>query len=161
MRGRKKTPANVVQLRGNPGRRPINLNEPKLPPGIPDESLFFLNEMAKKHWDLLAPELLNKRILSTLDGGILASYCTACARLYYAEKTIAEEGEYTREVWIDRSGNEHKGPKKKHPATLLAKEARDQIRSLGSELGLTAASRARLKATPEDDKPAGAKRFLA
>ena len=141
MKGRKKTPLKVVQLRNNPGRRPLNLNEPQLPSGIPDESLFFLNEMAKRHWDLLAAELGSSGILSKLDGGILAAYATACARLYYAEKTIAEEGEYQ----VD----DETGMKKKHPATLLAKEARDQIRSLGSELGLTASSRARLKTTPK------------
>ena len=136
MRGRKKTPANLVRLLGNPGRRPINDREPELEPGIPDESLFFLNEMAKKHWDLLAPELEAKGILAKLDGGILAAYCTACARLYYAERTIATEGEYQ---------SDDNGSKKKHPAILIAKEARDQIRLIGAELGLTAAGRARLK----------------
>jgi P27 family predicted phage terminase small subunit len=152
MRGRKKIPAKVVQLHGNPSKRPINLNEPQLDSGIPDESLFFLNEMAKRHWDAVASELEAKGILAKLDGGILAAYCTACARLYYAEKTIADEGEYQRDV--------ETGMKKKHPACMLARESRDQIRSIGSELGLTAASRARLKTTPKDSKPQGAKKFL-
>jgi len=129
-------PANLVRLLGNPGRRPINDREPRLDPGIPDESLFFLNEMAKKHWDLLAPELEIKGILAKLDGGILAAYCSACARLFYAERDIAAEGAYQ---------TDEDGGKKKHPAILIAKEARDQIRSIGSELGLTATSRARLK----------------
>jgi hypothetical protein len=34
---------------------------------------------------------------------------------------------------------------KKSPWILIAKEARDQIRSIGSELGVTASSRARIK----------------
>jgi P27 family predicted phage terminase small subunit len=34
---------------------------------------------------------------------------------------------------------------KKSPWILIAKEARDQIRALGSELGVTASSRARIK----------------
>jgi P27 family predicted phage terminase small subunit len=151
MRGRKKTPANVLQLRGNPGKRPIN-QEPQFEPGIPDTSLFYLNEMAKKHWDALAPELDAKGILAKVDGGILAAYCSACSWLYYAEKDIEKYGAYqTGEFGI-----------KKHPAVLIAKEARDQIRALGSELGVTATSRARIKATPKDkEKPQGARRFLA
>jgi P27 family predicted phage terminase small subunit len=100
----------------------------------------------------LAPELEAKGILAKVDGGILAAYCSALARLYYSEKDIEKHGAYqTGEFGI-----------KRHPAVLSAKESRDQIRALGSELGVTAASRARIKATPKDkDKPQGARRFLA
>src|SRR6266550_8415418 len=96
MRGRKKTPATVVQLRGNPGKRPVNNQEPRFELGIPDTSLFYLNEMAKKYWNALAPELELKGILAKVDGGILAAYCSACARLYYAEKDIEKDGAYQR-----------------------------------------------------------------
>lgn len=152
MKGRKKTPAKVVQLRGNPGKRPINLNEPKFQPGAPDESLFYLDEMAKRHWDALIPELESQGILMKVDGGILAAYCTACAKLYHAEKDIAESGMYQTDP--------ETGALKKHPAVLIAKEARDQIKSIGSELGLTATSRARISVKTGDKESEKEKRFF-
>jgi len=139
MRGRKKTPAKVLQLRGNAGRRPLNLDEPKVTLGIP-ESPAFLSETARKYWDSHVVDLDTAGILARVDIGILAAYCTALANLEIAERQIQTEG-YTQ--FAESSGE------KKSPWVLIAKESRDQIRSLGSELGLTPASRARLKATPK------------
>ena len=138
MRGRKKTPAKVVQLHGNPGRRPINMNEPQFELGI-SQMPPFLSDTAKRYWDYHVKDLDAAGILARVDIGIFAAYCTALANLEIAEKEIQVSG-YTQQT---------KGAGiKKSPWVMIAKESRDQIRSLGSELGLTATSRARLKATP-------------
>jgi P27 family predicted phage terminase small subunit len=135
MRGRKKTSAKILQLRGNPGRRRINDAEPKPETGVPKKP-DFLTETAKKYWNYHAKRLDKAGILSRVDLGILAAYCTAVATLDKAEKMLAEHG-YTQTTL--QSGE------KKSPWVLIAKEARDQIRSIGSELGVTASSRARIK----------------
>jgi P27 family predicted phage terminase small subunit len=134
MRGRKKTSAKVLLLRGNPGRRPVNDQEPKPETGVPKKP-DFLSETAKKYWHYHARRLDQAGILCKVDLGILAAYCTAIATLDMAEKMLAADG-YTQDT---NSG------KKKSPWILIAKEARDQIRSIGSELGVTASSRARIK----------------
>ena len=134
MKGRKKTPAKILHLRGNPGRRPVNDQEPKPETGVPKKPNF-LSATAKKYWNYHARRLDQAGILSKVDLGILAAYCTALATLDKAEKML-EEGGYTQDTV---SGE------KKTPWILIAKEARDQIRSLGSELGVTASSRARMK----------------
>jgi hypothetical protein len=43
---------------------------------------------------------------------------------------------------------------------MIRKDAREQIKALAAELGLTATSRARIKVMPKE-RPEGAKRFLA
>src|SRR5437016_14201374 len=134
MRGRKKTAAKILHLRGNPGRRPVNDQEPKPETGVPKKPNF-LSATAKKYWNYHARRLDQAGILSKVDLGILAAYCTALATLDKAEKML-EQGVYTQDTV---SGE------KKTPWILIAKEARDQIRSLGSELGVTASSRARMK----------------
>jgi P27 family predicted phage terminase small subunit len=134
MRGRKKTSATIHHLRGNPSRRPINDAEPKPETGVPKKP-DFLSATAKKYWNYHAKRLDQAGILSKVDLGILAAYCTALATLDKAEKMLEEHG-YTQDT---DSG------KKKSPWILIAKEARDQIRSIGSELGVTASSRARIK----------------
>jgi P27 family predicted phage terminase small subunit len=134
MRGRKKTPAIIHHLHGNPGRRPINDQEPKPETGVPKKP-DFLSATAKKYWNYHAKRLDQAGILSKVDLGILAAYCTALSTLDKAEKMLAEHG-YTQQT---------EAGEKKTPWILIAKEARDQIRSLGSELGVTASSRARMK----------------
>src|SRR5882724_7393397 len=124
MRGRKKTPAMIHHLHGNPGRRPINDQEPKPETGIPKKP-DFLSATAKKYWNYHAKRLDQAGILSKVDLGILAAYCTALATLDKAEKMLAEHG-YTQQT---------EAGEKKTPWILIAKEARDQIRSIGSELG--------------------------
>ena len=134
MRGRKKTSAKILQLRGNPGRRPVNDQEPKPETGVPKKP-DFLSETAKKYWAYHAKRLDKAGILSKVDLGILAAYCTALATLDKAEKMLAESG-YTQTTL--QSGE-------KKVLGFDCKEARDQIRSIGSELGVTASSRARIK----------------
>jgi len=74
MRGRKPIPTHLKVLRGNPGRRPINGEEPQpdltthdAPPGLTRE--------ARKIWDVIAPQLIGLKLLTDLDRGHLARAC--------------------------------------------------------------------------------------
>ena len=110
MRGRKKTPAIIHHLHGNPGRRPINDQEPKPETGVPKKP-DFLSATAKKYWNYHAKRLDQAGILSKVDLGILAAYCTALATLDKAEKMLAEHG-YTQQT---------EAGEKKSPWVLIAK----------------------------------------
>ena len=72
MRGRRPKPTRLKQLTGNPGKRPLNENEPKPEPNIP-ECPPELGPLAQREWNRLVGELGPLRILTHLGRGALAS----------------------------------------------------------------------------------------
>ena len=72
--GPKKKPTALKILQGNPGRRPINMNEPK--PGLPNmEPPFPLRRIAKKLWDKYVPILAKLGVITELD---VENFAVAC-----------------------------------------------------------------------------------
>jgi uncharacterized repeat protein (TIGR01451 family) len=100
-----------LQLRGNPGKRPINDQEPKPESGVPKKPQF-LSATAIKYWHYHARWLDQAGILAKVDLGIFAAYCTGLATLEKAE-TMLKEGGYTQTTV--QSGE------KKRPSALIAK----------------------------------------
>jgi P27 family predicted phage terminase small subunit len=89
VRGRKPTPTHLKLLHGNPGKRPLNPNEPA--PGIkPPTCPSHLCPAAKAEWRRLASQLTLLRILTELDRAALAGYCQAYGRWVEAEKKLHE-----------------------------------------------------------------------
>ena len=86
MRGRKPKPTRLKHLTGNPGKRPINENEPRPELTIPDCPVE-LSLLAQREWNWLVAELGPLRILTQLDRAALAAYCGAYA--LWAEATAA------------------------------------------------------------------------
>src|ERR1041384_4289249 len=94
MRGRRPTPTRLKMLTGNPGKRPLNGDEPRPDENIP-ECPPELGPVARAEWDRLhgerAPpgggrgaraewdrlvgELAALRLLTNLDRAALAAYC--------------------------------------------------------------------------------------
>jgi P27 family predicted phage terminase small subunit len=146
-RGRKPNPANVVALRGNAGKRStpkenVNVDCPKKAPAAPT----YLKDIARKEWRRIAPELVKNGILSILDYPILEAYCTAYADMVDAQKAIDDDGRYYESETKDGSKI-----KRKHPAVADLSESIKLLRSLGSELGLTPASRSRVSGSKKDE----------
>ncbi len=84
-KGRKKIPTALNILNGNPGKRPINGDEPqpdRTPPAMPA----WLTAEAKREWKRVAPELERLGLLTCVDGTALASYCQSYARYIKADK---------------------------------------------------------------------------
>jgi len=86
--GRKPTPTALKVLRGNPGKRPLNRDEPAaelhsgkcprwLPAGAPREV-----------WRRLAPRLVRSRVLTVLDEESLAAACCQVADFYQARSSV-------------------------------------------------------------------------
>jgi P27 family predicted phage terminase small subunit len=89
--GRPPKPTKLKILEGNPGRRPLNTNEPQPTPDIPTRPEW-LNAEAKREWGRVVPELHRLGLLTVVDRGALARYCQAWGRMVQAEKAIDEKG---------------------------------------------------------------------
>ena len=132
-RGPAPTPTNIVDLRGNPGKRALNRNEPEPTPGANCPT--WLDPEAKREWRRIAPELERLELLTIVDRAALAAYCQLYARWYRAEKIVKKDG-----MTIGTT----KGNMIQHPAVGIANQAMKQMHQLMSEFGMTPAARTRI-----------------
>lgn len=132
MRGRKPTPTHLKALNGNPGKRPLNKNEPKYPPRAPACPTWLPRE-AKAEWRRVVPELDRQGMLAKVDRAALTAYCQQWATMVRAEQDIQKRG-----IVLEDG--------KRNPSVLTAKDSATQVRMFASEFGLTPSSRARLEA---------------
>lgn len=144
--GRPPKPTRLKILSGNPGKRPLNDQEPRPAAGAP-EPPDFLTGIALSKWHDLAPQLEAMGLLTRVDGDALAAYCLAWQEL--AEATVLlKDG---RTVF----GSE--GSLKAHPAIAMQRSALQALRQFASLFGLSPSDRSRLKVdTAADDDPLGA-----
>src|ERR1700689_5052301 len=91
MRGRRPKPTRMKLLTGNPGKRPLNIHEPKPVPVVPDCPAE-LGPVARREWDRLAGELGKLKLLTALDRAALAAYCGAYALWAEATEAIQKFG---------------------------------------------------------------------
>lgn len=142
MRGRKPIPSNVHRLRGNPGKRARNKQEPQPNKGRPS-CVLSLNQTAKRHWRYYVKELHDIGTVTKVDRHALAIYCEACARWERAIKMVEEKGEVVK----TKQGNIIQ-----NPYVGIANRAADQINKYGASLGLDPSSRTRIKVSPREEK---------
>lgn len=143
MRGRRPKPTRLKVLTGNPGRRPLNQDEPQPEIAIP-ECPPELSPVAKREWDRLAAELVKLKLLTNLDRAALAAYCGAYA--LWAEATEA----------IQKYGTMVKSPSGypiQSPYVAIANRQAEIMMRVASEFGFTPASRGRIAAPKENDGP--------
>jgi P27 family predicted phage terminase small subunit len=129
-------------LTGNPGKRPMNMHEPKPDPVVPDCPAE-LGPVARREWDRLAGELGKLKLLTTLDRAALAAYCGAYA--LWAEATEA----------IQKFGTMVKSPSGypiQSPYVSIANRQAEIMMRIASEFGFTPASRSRIS-TPTEREP--------
>ena len=152
MKGRKPTPTALKVLAGNPGKRPLNRREPRVTPKAPSMPTT-LSAEAKREWRRVVPVLERVGTLSLVDRGTLDAYCRAYARMVEADRHIQKHGV----VLLEQTGELPDGTAifvrpVRNPMVGVWKSATVLVRSLGSEAGLTAASRTRLEVRdPADD----------
>jgi P27 family predicted phage terminase small subunit len=136
VRGRKPKPTRVKVLTGNPGRRPLNLDEPRPEPSVPDCPPE-LSPAAQREWARLVGELGKLRVLTNLDRAALAAYCGAYA--LWAEATEA----------LQKYGVMVKSPTGfpiQSPYLSIANRQAEIMMRIASEFGFTPASRGRISA---------------
>ena len=87
-RGPKPTPAALNALRGNPGHRPDNPEEPK--PSLPTSLTApgWLKAEGRAIWEELTPELLRLGLLTQIDVSVLAAACRWWAIYRRADRAL-------------------------------------------------------------------------
>jgi P27 family predicted phage terminase small subunit len=147
--GRPPLPTAVKELRGNPGRRPLNSREPKLPKlaGVPAPPATLREGPGRDKWVELAEILHRAGVLTSGDLHNLEAFCAAYARWRRAEEEIEAGGITLRTAHGVI----------KHPAVAVAADALKLLHMFGASLGLDPSSRSRLAV--EAEKPEN--RFLA
>ena len=133
-RGRKPTPTAIKELEGNPGKRPLNANEPKpkkKAPACPK----WLNEDAKREWRRLVKQLEALGVLTELDMAVFATYCDAFARWKEAEEFLSERGLF----FITPSGYPQQ-----FPQVAISQNYARLMNRCAEQLGLTPSARSRI-----------------
>lgn len=144
MRGRKPKPTRLKLIEGNPGRRPINGNEPR-PPSEKPTCPAHLSSTAKAEWKRLAESLNRIGLLTQIDRTALAAYCQSYGRWVEAEKKLAETPSIlkTPAGYIQVS-----------PWLTISNKQLELMAKFMTELGLTPSSRSRLAVQiPTGPKP--------
>lgn len=145
-------PNKLKKLEGNPGKRPLNENEPQPAPGAPTCPRWLLPE-ARKEWKRIAPELERIGLLTRIDRAALATYCQAYAHLLQCEEVLKDNltHEYTN--------NKGKTNRTAKVEARLAKEYMQVIKAFCAEFGLTPSSRGKMQ-VPGIDTEDEFERFL-
>lgn len=142
MRGRKPEPTESRRLRGNPGKRAMNEQEPNHPTVADafDEPPAELrdDQAASDEWRRLAPRLRMSRTVTDVDRGALLSVCQQWSTYLEARSKV------TSLVITTKSG--HPMP---NPYLGVANKALGLCVKLWAELGCTPSSRSRVKTAGE------------
>jgi P27 family predicted phage terminase small subunit len=130
-------------LKGNPGKRPARSPpEPARADECPRPQRH-LNAYAKEEWQHIAPELYRLNLLTVLDVGPLAAYCSATAQLRQAQEAIermAEQDPRGHALTINGSA----GSQVTNPLVRIASQAMNDMQGIGAQFGLTPSGRLRL-----------------
>jgi P27 family predicted phage terminase small subunit len=133
-------PTALKVIRGNPGKRPINRNEPQ--PSRHVVMPEWLSPEAQRHWPAVAEQLHAAGLLTAIDTTALGLYCEAFARWKHANAQIVKYGT------VVKSPN---GFPIQSPYLAIANKAHDQMTKLLAEFGMTPSSRSRCTIAKSDD----------
>lgn len=152
-KGRKPKPTPLKKLSGNPGKRPLNQNEPQPPRA---ESIKpphgRLSKHARRLWLDLAPALEDIGLLTQADLAALELLVNHYGFAIEAAADLRKRGLVIEEPQHDREGNVRGYTIKKNPAAQIFRENSVAFRMLATEFGLTPSSRARLEVEPPQQK---------
>lgn len=135
-RGRKPKPTALKTLEGNPGKRQLNVNEPKplaKAPSCPK----WLDPEAKKEWKRLSKKMEQIGILTEIDMAAFAGYCQAYARWKAAEEFISKHGSIVKTP---------SGYWQQVPQVSIAQQYMKAMQKFAEQFGLTPAARSRIVA---------------
>jgi len=139
----KSKPTKLKILEGNPGKRPLNENEP-IPQSIAPKCPNWLLAEAKKEWKRLATELERLGLLTIVDRVAFAGYCQSYAKWKAAEEFIKKNGTTYRIPKRDKEGKIISVYIAQFPEVAIARHNLRQIRMFAQEFGLTPSARGRI-----------------
>ena len=137
--GRPPKPTVIKILEGNPGKRPINKNEPKPKPIAPKcPSWLKKDKVAHAEWKRVVPKLEKLGLLTEVDGAALEGYCKAYSRWVEAEtqmdqlkSTVFKPNKDTNYI-------------QQLPQVSIAQKYLAVVKAFCSEFGLTPSARSRM-----------------
>jgi P27 family predicted phage terminase small subunit len=140
MRGRKPKPTALLRLHGNPGKRPLPVDEPQ---PRQDKNLScpeHLDQEAKNEWQRMSVELEALGLLTVVDRAALAAYCQCYSRWVKLEGIVQKTGE----VLFNKISGQH------YPSPYMGalNRALKNMQMFASEFGLSPSSRTRIHVTP-------------
>lgn len=150
MKGRKPKPTNLKLLAGNPGKRPINKNEPK-PPPIAPKCPGWLNKEGKKEWKRIAPLLERLGLLTEADMANLAAYCRTYAEMVEAEQFLEKHGLTYQIPKRDEEGKVVGLYVQQWPQVSIVRRCQEEIRAYSALFGLSPSDRSRMSLPTERD----------
>ena len=134
--GRKPAPTALKVLKGNPGKRKINKDEPEPKARLP-EPPDHLSDVAKEEWERTGGLLLEMGLMTELDVAALAGYCMAYSHWVIAEAALQEHGMLIKSP---------KGEPIRSPYWGVATKSMDQMRSFLTKFGMSPSSRSGVSA---------------
>ena len=143
MKGRKRKPAALSKMDGNPGGHKLR-EDPDVEAMIDMTPPGWLDAVAKKEWRVVAPHLAKLNLLSVIDSAGLSAYCRA-----YSQWREAEE----RLIKMRKPSATEKSRFKWRAYRELIKDSiqlADRLRHILTEFGLTPVSRCRLSVDPAE-----------
>lgn len=146
-RGMAPEPTHLKIIKGNPGRRPLNENEPKPAPvfTLPSPPSW-MDTYAKAEWKRMGAILVRIGVLTAADLTAFSAYCSAYARWRRCEEKLIgvhkENGGYT-----DRYG------RTRHPECVTVERAFEQLLRMAQQFGATPSARTQITVDrPIDDR---------
>ena len=100
-RGPKPQATVIKLLRGNPGRRTLDLSDGVQPPVAVPDAPRHLSREARKEWRRITVELEELGLISRLDRAALAIYCQTWGRLVLAEQALEAKRRTAEEAGED------------------------------------------------------------
>ena len=150
--GNRPKPTKLKVLTGNPGKRPLNRNEPEPPSGKPRMPEWLtVFPFAVSEWEREAEILDGMGILTIAEEGILAMRCYIASQIRDMATEIEKEGRVAYTSRMDSLGNEVMDAKT-NPKSIQLKNLLTEYRQIGSLLGFDPASRARMAVDPTSKK---------
>lgn len=111
----------------------------------------FMGPDAAAEWDRVYPLLVERKILTRADLGILENYCEAIGMARDMGREIKKLGAVQLIYQIDKEGNSRVISSRKNPAVAIQADATNRARQMAGELGLTPVSRSRPTVKDDDD----------
>ena len=137
MPGPPPTPTSLKLLRGNPGKRAINKDEPQ-PEPFDANPPAFLNDEALGEWRRLLPILQQMKVLTAADFGAFVNLCQAYSMKLEALRDIRERGQVVPSPQGEKA----------NPSVKIYQDSMEAENRLQQQFGLTPASRGRVKVEP-------------
>ena len=141
--GRKPIPTTLKLLNGNPGKRPLPVNEPKPAPLAP-KCPRWLNKEAKKEWRRIAPQLERLGLLTELDMATLAGYCHSYAQMIEAQAYLAKHGLSFKIPQRDREGAVVGIYAQQWPEVSIVRQCKAEMLRYSSLFGMSPSDRSRM-----------------